>query len=228
MCAGNAARRKIRALPSSVRVSSPWYASRNRWPNTENTYDRLTIAMIKSIQCDTSRHAFTQSTNLDQIATFIGDAEHVLWLDMLGPTEQELEKIAAIFHLHPLAVEDAGHEHQRPKIEQYEHFDFLVFHTLNLDATGRTLVLGELDMFVGQNYLITVHAESVEELGEVEQRWRRNSVQLERGAGILLYSLLDTIVDHYFPVADELVDQAEALEERMFTAKGTTRERRLT
>lgn len=184
--------------------------------------------MIKSMYCDTPRHSFTRLTGVDEIAGLLDNPEHVLWLDVQSPTEQELEKIAAIFHLHPLAIEDAGHEHQRPKVEEYEHFDLLVFHTVNLDASGRELLLGELDIFVGQNYLITVHAEPLQELDEVEQRWRRNSAQLERGVGILLYSLLDTIVDRYFPVVDALVDQAEALEERMFTEKGTTRERQLT
>src|SRR5579883_1279421 len=115
--------------------------------------------MIKTLQCDTFRHSFTHVTDLEQMADLVGNADHVLWLDVQSPSEQELEKIAATFQLHPLAVEDAGHEHQRPKVEEYEHFDLLVFHTVNLAASGRELVLGELDIFVGQNYLITVHAE---------------------------------------------------------------------
>jgi magnesium transporter len=165
---------------------------------------------------------------MDQIAELINDLEHVFWLDVQNPTEQELVKIAEIFHLHPLAVEDASREHQRPKVEEYEHFVFLVFHTVDLDATKQGLVTHELDIFVGANYLITVHTEPVRELDEVEQRWKRNGTQLERGIGILLYSLLDTIVDRYFPVSDVLVDQAEELEGRLFASKGIGRERQLT
>ncbi|HEY4389117.1 MAG TPA: magnesium/cobalt transporter CorA [Ktedonobacteraceae bacterium] len=136
--------------------------------------------------------------------------------------------IADLFQLHPLAVEDARHEHQRPKVEKYEHFVFLVFHTVNLEASRRELTTGELDIFVGQNYLITVHTEPIQELDEVEQRWKRNSTQLGKGIGILLYSFLDTIVDHYFPVVDALVDQAETLEAHIFAGAGTVRKRQFT
>lgn len=184
--------------------------------------------MIKSLYCNTHEHFFTQLTDLDRIAEQINDPKHIFWLDLQQPTDQELATIAATFQLHPLAVEDASHEHQRPKVEEYEHFFFLVFHTVHLDASRQKLDTCELDMFIGQNYLITVHREPIPELEEAEQRWKRNSSQLDRGIGILLYSLLDTIVDEYFPAVDALVDQAEELEDRIFIEKGTTRERQLT
>ena len=90
------------------------------------------------------------------------------------------------------------------------------------------LITRELDIFVGINYLITVHTEFIRELDEVAQRWKRNGTLLDKGVGILLYSLLDTIVDRYFPVSDELVDQAEELEDRLFADTETVRERQLT
>ncbi|HEY0756048.1 MAG TPA: magnesium/cobalt transporter CorA [Ktedonobacteraceae bacterium] len=184
--------------------------------------------MMKSIYCDTHTHFFNQLTDNDQIAELINDPKHVFWLDLQQPTEQELATIANLFKLHPLAIEDASNEHQRPKVEEYEHFLFLVFHTINLDASKRELLLEELDAFVGANYLITVHNQPIRELDEVEQRWKRSNAQVEKGIGILLYSLLDTIVDHYFPAVDELVDQAEALEDRMFAEARAVRERQLT
>ena len=185
--------------------------------------------MIKSIHCYTQEErAFTQLTEIDQIAELLNDPEHLFWLDVQQPTEQELATIGEIFHLHPLAIEDASQEHQRPKVEEYEHFFFLVFHTVNLDAMKQELITHELDIFVGANYLITVHVEAIKELDEVEQRWKRNGTQLERGIGILLYSLLDTIVDRYFPVSDELVDQAEELEDLLFAGTEIVRERQLT
>jgi magnesium transporter len=184
--------------------------------------------MIKSIHCLTHEHIFTQLTEMDQIAGLINNPEHIFWLDMQHPTEQELAAIAETFHLHPLAVEDASHAHQRPKVEEYEHFFFLVFHTVDLDATERELVTRELAIFVGTNYLITVHSEPIRELDEVEQRWKRNGTQLEKGIGILLYSLLDTIVDHYFPAVDALVEQTEELEDHLFARSGAVQERQLT
>lgn len=185
--------------------------------------------MIKSIYCDIHNHAFAQTADMQQVTELLNDPKHVFWLDVLNPTEQELATIARLFHLHPLAVEDASNEHQRPKVEEYENFLFLVFHTVNLDNNKQKLFINELDIFIGQNYLITVHTTPVKELDEVEQRWKRSNTQTEKGIGILVYSLLDTVVDHYFPVADELVDQAENLEDRMFeSSQAVVRERQLT
>ena len=184
--------------------------------------------MIKSLHCNIQEHSFAQTTDVEQIAELVHDPTQVVWLDVESPTEHELALIAQTFHLHPLAIEDATHEHQRPKIEEYEHFFFLVFHTVVLDVTKQELDMRELDMFVGQNYLITVHVAPIEELKEVERRWKRNNEQVERGVGILLYSLLDTIVDRYFPAIDVLVDQAEALEDHLFARKGRALEDQLT
>lgn len=184
--------------------------------------------MIKSIYCHKHEHVFTQLTGTDKIAELVKDPEHIFWLDTQNPTELELAAIAEIFHLHPLAIEDASHEHQRPKVEEYEHFFFLVFYSVGLDTTKQKLVTHELDMFVGTNYLITVHTQDAEELTEAEQRWKRNVPQMERGVGILLYSLLDTIVDRYFPVIDVLVDQADGFDDRLFARVGNVREDQLT
>jgi len=92
-----------------------------------------------------------------------------------------------------------------------------VFYSVSLDAKAAGLDICELDMFLGKNYLITVHNGHIHELDEVEQRWTRNVNQLEWGVGVLLYTLLDSIVDRYFPVVDEMVNQAEELEDQLFT-----------
>lgn len=78
--------------------------------------------MIKTTHCSTHEHVFARLTSADQIADLIGDPKHIFWLDVQHPTEQELATIAVAFQLHPLAIEDASHEHQRPKVEEYEHF----------------------------------------------------------------------------------------------------------
>ncbi|HLG77375.1 MAG TPA: magnesium/cobalt transporter CorA [Ktedonobacteraceae bacterium] len=185
-------------------------------------------SIMRSVYCNTRDHTFAELTNLDQIAELIDDPGHILWLDMQRPTEQGLATIARAFRLHPLAIEDASHEHQRPKVEEYENFFFLVFHTVHLDTVEDELNTREIDIFVGKNYLITVHDGPIQELSEAERRWKRNNMQAERGIGLVLYSLLDTLVDQYFPVVDTLVDQAEALEARLFAGTATARERQLT
>lgn len=173
--------------------------------------------MLKAIHCDTHEHVFRHVTSIEQASELSQSPNAIVWLDVQSPTEQELAKLGRAFKLHPLAIEDASHEHQRPKVEEYETFYFVVFYSVSLNANTRELDTCELDMFLGKNYLITVHNGHIYELDEVEQRWTRNAKQLEWGIGVLLYTLLDTIVDKYFPAVDEMVEQAEELEDRLFT-----------
>jgi magnesium transporter len=155
--------------------------------------------------------------------------------------------LAERLHLHPLAVEDALTGHQRPKIEEYDTFFFLVFYALTqhagadhagqgnngvadglagvIDSNG-DIKTQELRVFIGKRYLLTVHDDLIPALDEAEHRWKRNTQQAEWGTGILLYSLLDSIVDQYFPVLDTLVERAEVLDDRIFA--GQTRERGFT
>jgi magnesium transporter len=172
--------------------------------------------MLKAIHCDPHEHNFKRVTSLEEVRKIKKDPSSIFWLDLENPAEHDLAKIGEEFQLHPLAIEDASHEHQRPKVEEYEQFYFVVFYTANQQEKTNHLAINELDMFLGKNYLITVHEKPMPELDEVEQRWTRNVKQLEWGIGVLLYSLLDTIVDRYFPIVDALVDQAEDLEDRMF------------
>lgn len=172
--------------------------------------------MIKAIQCDTKSHNFLHLTDINEASKVINESNSILWLDLESPSDNDLDKIGKEFNLHPLAVEDASHEHQRPKIDLYDHFFFVVFYTVHFDETKQDLTVTEIDMFLGENFLITVHEGHTNELGEVEERWKRNVKQLEWGIGVLFYSLLDTIVDNYFPIVDKLVDQAEELEDNLF------------
>lgn len=182
--------------------------------------------MLKAIHCNMREHSFHRIEDIEQVKEVHDDPDTIMWLDLLNPTEQDLMQVAEKFHLHPLAIEDATHEHQRPKVEEYENFYFVVFYTVNMQEKSQKIETCEIDMFLGNKYLITVHEHPIPELDEVEQRWTRNVKRLEWGIGVLLYSLLDTIVDRYFPIVDTLVDQAEELEDLLFT--GATRDTRFT
>jgi magnesium transporter len=172
--------------------------------------------MIKAIQCNTKAHNFLHLTDIGEASKVKNAPDTILWLDLESPSQDDLDKVGKEFNLHPLAIEDASHEHQRPKVEEYESFYLVVFYAIHFDNEKQDLNIYEIDMFLGDNYLITVHHTHSKELEEVEQRWTRNVKQLEWGIGVLLYTLLDTIVDNYFPVVDDLVEQAEDLEDKLF------------
>ncbi len=172
--------------------------------------------MMKILSCTPHERRFDQVEQIEELSALNEVTDQVFWIDLYQPTEKELSAIAEAFRLHPLAIEDAANPHQRPKVEEYQDFFFLVFYVVRLDETQGKVQAEELKMFVGRNYLITVHQNTLPELAEAEERWRRNGHQLEKGIGILLYSLLDSIVDHYFPVVDALVDSAEELEDSIY------------
>jgi magnesium transporter len=276
--------------------------------------------MLKTTLCN-QHNAFSRVENPADISELIADSNHLIWLDLSEPSADDFHLLRAEFGLHPLAIEDAMSRHQRPKVDQYENFYFVVFYAVesapgeqtqpqagraplagasyirstryhpappdpahavlrpaartdpkvtrqaaarpgtrltlrgadNADTpdpaewTGDRVVLRELSMFMGPNWLITVHQEPIDELEEVEHRWQRNVEaitgqdvpglegtdpvaplahpaqngkaarrEMENDIGILLYSLLDTIVDNYFPVIDAIVDRVEGLEEQIF------------
>lgn len=279
--------------------------------------------MLKTTLCNQDNH-FSKVENPQDISELISDENHLVWLDLAAPTLDDFHLLRAEFGLHPLAIEDAMSRHQRPKVEQYENFYFVVFYAVHhqeaqppervpgrnvlagadyrrsssrhapprdpaqeilrpaapnrVPGNGKVemqplparpaypgtdqaddpdpaewaedrLVLREISMFMGTNWLITVHQEPIDELEEVEHRWQRNveaitgqdvpgvgdtrpsrpvpakkngsngkaaPPPLANDIGILLYSLLDTIVDNYFPTIDSLVDRIESLEEQIF------------
>lgn len=137
------------------------------------------------------------------------------WLDITDPTSREIDLVATELGLHPLAVEDAKHRHQRPKIDQYEGHYFIVFYAV--ERADGELRFHEVAIFVAENAIVTVREEGVQAVAAVEKRWREG--RLGDVAG-LLHALLDTIVDGYFPIVDDLGDEVEAVEETIAEERG--------
>jgi len=134
--------------------------------------------------------------------------------------------IAREFSLHPLAIEDAGKGNQRPKIDDYENFYFMVIFALEQVTEERTdgrssntgrFRIQELDLFIGERFLITVHKAPLPFLDTMRERWSHNKLATNEGIGVLVYTVLDGIVDAYFPVLDSIVERVEELEEVLFT-----------
>ncbi len=158
-----------------------------------------------------------------KVMQLLAHDDSLIWLDIEHPEEDEIRRLAEVFALHPLAVEDIHKAHQRPKIDVYDDFYFLVFYDVDYIEDGDRIDEHELAVAIGKNYLLTFHQEPIEEIEEVAARFRRNSQEIERGIGVLLYSLLDTIVDHYFPVIDQIGERIEELEASVVEHQGTDR-----
>ena len=150
----------------------------------------------------------------EDIHRYLNQPECFVWVALLDPLPEELDDMQREFGLHPLAVEDAHHGHQRPKLEEYGDSLFAVMHTI--EVAGDELHVGELDVFVGKNYVLSVRSHSEQSFSNVRARCEREPHLLKQGAGFVLYALMDAVVDHYFPVIDALEDELEEVEKRIF------------
>ncbi len=172
--------------------------------------------MLRTMLC-AEGYQLRRDVSTDEIGRLLADEGNLLWIDLERPTAEELRAIAGEFGFHPLAVEDAAKPHQRPKIDRYDDVFFIVFYDLDWVEEGSQIDEHELDIFVGKNFMVTVHYDPIEEIAEVAERFHDNTAQIENGVGVLLYSLLDTIVDHYFPVVDEIGHCIGDLERRVLS-----------
>ena len=169
------------------------------------------------ITCRLYREAVLKEEAFDptRVSDLIGESGARVWLDLTDPTEQELALIGEEFNLHPLAIEDTLHRDQRPKVEFYEGYFFLVLHALSLDEQDQ-LVDSELHVFAGHRFLLTLRYSPLFDLAAVRKRWDRQPELTGHGGGFLLYALLDEVVDGYFNVVERFEDLSEDVEDRVF------------
>jgi magnesium transporter len=166
----------------------------------------------------------------DQAAlpALLANKNGLFWVDLESPTAEEFQVLHEIFNFHPLAVEDAMRPHQRPKVDEFEGYFFLVADevTLQLPADGDIstskdsessddVQSRQLSAFLGANYLVTVHVDPIKAVANLRERCDHNHRLLEKGADYMLYMLLDGLVDGYFPLLDLLDDLMDDLEDRI-------------
>jgi len=150
----------------------------------------------------------------EDISKYVSQPECFVWVALYEPTAEELAEMQREFGLHELAVEDAQHGHQRPKIEEYGDSLFAVLHTVEI--VDDELQIGEVDVFVGRNYVLSVRSRTKQGFKNVRERCEREPELLKQGSSFVLYALMDTVVDRYFPVLDRLEIELEKVEEKMF------------
>jgi magnesium transporter len=152
--------------------------------------------------------------SVEEISDYLERKDCFVWVALRDTTNIEIDKMQEEFGLHDLAVEDAHHGHQRPKIEEYGDELFVVMHIVEVENCE--LTLGEMSIFVGSNFILSIRNRSKHDFLGVRGRCEREPELLRMGSGFVLYALMDAVVDSYFPVIDDLETQLEAIEERLF------------
>ncbi|RPJ46377.1 MAG: magnesium/cobalt transporter CorA [Betaproteobacteria bacterium] len=153
----------------------------------------------------------------EDIHTYLARNDCIVWVAVRDPEPHELDQLEEQFDLHPLAIEDAHHGHQRPKFEEYGDSLFFVMHMI--EPEDDELRVGEVNIFVGRNYVLSVRMRSERNFQDVRARCEREPELMQHGTGYILYALMDAVVDRYFPILDSIETQLEVIEEQIFSGK---------
>jgi magnesium transporter len=144
-----------------------------------------------------------------------------VWIGMHEPTAEEIQDVAEVFHLHPLAVEDAVKAHQRPKLERYDDMLFVVLKTLWYVDEHDAVETGEIALFVGADFVVSVRHGQGNELRSARKQLESDADVLAHGPGGVVYAVLDRVVDEYLAVVDELVVDVDEIEASVFSTERT-------
>ncbi|MGF6275721.1 magnesium transporter [Massilia sp. UYP11] len=158
---------------------------------------------------------------VEDISEYLKQDDTFVWVALRDPASADIALMQEEFGLHELAVEDAMRGHQRPKLEEYGDSLFVVAQIVEL--AGDELNVGQLAVFAGENYVLSVRRDASQGFLGVRARAEREPHQLRKGAGFVLYALVDAVVDRYFPVVDMLESELESIEDHIFGMQGKQR-----
>jgi magnesium transporter len=178
--------------------------------------------MIRSFAFTTKGSLHTKDIDLFLMPTLLADTNLFLWIDLEAPTKEEVKTILEnVFHFHPLSIEDCITVSQSPKVEEYtpkegDQFTpylFMVIHAVDYSRQDGCFATGELDFFLGKNFLVTYHEKPLRSVVLVEERALKGTGQIARAPDRVAHSLLDALVDNYKPALDELSMEIGELEQ---------------
>jgi magnesium transporter len=179
--------------------------------------------MIKTYLYNHEEDAMYHDVDLSATHDLLVSPENLLWIDLYDCSEIELNYIGEIFNFHPLALEDCFQESPRAKIDRYDNYHFFVFHALRYfeEAEEEDEISSiELDVFLGSNYIVTIHPIALSAVGKVARICLKDTELMDRGSEYLLYKIVDNIVDDSFPIIERLDERIDDLEDNIFLNKG--------
>lgn len=155
---------------------------------------------------------FLESIDREQIAGLL-ERDEYFWLDLTDPGEEELASLGEIFSFHPLALEDARKRGQRPKLDDFGDYMFLVYYGAGKGEGGRQIALEEVHAFLSGGFVVTLHEGACAALAEARERMEAKSPRSEQ---FVIYRVLDGLTDTFFPVLDRLDERMEQLDGEIF------------
>jgi magnesium transporter len=182
--------------------------------------EEVAVAVVDSaVYVDGRRAAGSDTLDhaVEVLSHYSGDGSRFCWVGMLRPTAQEIATVAEKFDLPALAVEDAVHAHQRPKFERYGDTWFVVLRPARYVDPVEVVELGELHLFLGAKFVVTVRHADQPDLAVVRKRMEEQPELLGHGPYAVLYAVMDRVVDDYVPVLEGLQGDVDGIETQVFT-----------
>jgi len=172
--------------------------------------------MISTICLNNTSKTFDEHCLAADISDLRLDEGNIIWADVSDPTSHDFEELAEEFGFHHLSIEDCRNQHQRPKVEEFTGYYFIVLYEAELVGPTDRLELRELNIFLGKNYLVTVHSRPIRAIETAKRLWHEWTDRSDQGAGLLAYLLIDGIVDDYLPLLDLISERMDDLEDSIF------------
>ncbi|MCL6571297.1 MAG: magnesium/cobalt transporter CorA [Bacillus sp. (in: Bacteria)] len=171
--------------------------------------------MIKTYFYDSAADRIIHDVDLGQ-KDLMDNTENLMWVDLFNFTDAEANRVAQVFGFHPLSVEDCLHYSPRAKVDNYEDYYFFVLHALRYEEeSDEEISLEQLNVYLGKNYVVTLHRRTLPTLGKIARECLANSRPevMKKGPDFFLYTIMDGITDMYFPVLDRINERVEELED---------------
>ena len=146
-----------------------------------------------------------------------------VWVDVTGGAKEDIEPLLEEwFRFHELAAEDALSPNTLPKYDSFERYDFLIFRTIALHADGHGVETEKVACFLGKNFLFTIHKSPIDAIEGIWSRLPQDVRMMERGVDFILYNVLDSLVDRYFPLVDQIEERIDEIHELIFSSPSQT------
>ncbi|MFH1824559.1 MAG: magnesium/cobalt transporter CorA [Candidatus Firestonebacteria bacterium] len=157
-----------------------------------------------------------ENVKAEDLQKYLSDKNNILWLDIENSSEKDIDMLIDIFNFHSLSIEDVIFPHNYPKIETFEDYLFLIIHAVNYNEEEQTKIISqEINIYFGENYIVSVHEESIKYIHSVIQRAKSNPMIMSKGTDFLLHLILDGITDSFFPVLDIINDKIDKIEDKI-------------
>lgn len=174
--------------------------------------------MINSFLFNQERKLITDFEEIN-IKETLKDKNTLLWLDLLDPTEDEIAILSEEFNFHELAIEDCLFPQSQPKVDDFGNYIFLIIQGIKKQKDNGEEELNTIDLniFFGENFVVTVHEETIKSITSLFMRCRQNPMFLDKGSDFLLHAIIDGVVDSYLPLLEEIDDTIEMVEDKVLS-----------